>query len=303
MGQFIALPDGTLLLLNGAQYGTAGYTQGTKTTPSYADLPYGQSLATGPILQPMIYNPNAPAGSRWSSAGLSASTVPRMYHSTALLLPDASIMIAGSNPNADANVSTKYPTTYIAEYLYPSYFSAPTRPVPQGVPKTLSYGGDPFNITLPPSSYTGNADDAASKTTVWLIRQGFTTHAMNMGQRSMQLQNTFTVQKDGTIIIHSAQLPPIPALFQPGPAFVYVTIAGIPSNGTYVIVGSGQVGKQPTAAASVLPPSAYSNASSSGSGDGDGDKKGGASPSHSAVSSARLLVSLVAVVVLALAFS
>jgi hypothetical protein len=302
MGQFIALPDGTLLLLNGAQYGTAGYTQGTKTTPSYADLPYGQSLATGPILQPMIYNPNAPAGSRWSSAGLSASTVPRMYHSTALLLPDASIMIAGSNPNADANVSTKYPTTYIAEYLYPSYFSASTRPVPQGIPKTLSYGGDPFNITLSSSSYTGSADDAASKTTVWLIRQGFTTHAMNMGQRSMQLQNTFTVQKDGTIIIHTAQPHPIPALFQPGPAFVYVTIAGIPSNGTYVIVGSGQVGKQPTAAASVLPPSAYSNASSSGSGSGSGDK-GGASPSHSAVSSARLLVSLVAVVVLALAFS
>jgi len=210
-------------------------------------------------------------------------------------------MIAGSNPNADANVSTKYPTTYIAEYLYPSYFSAPTRPVPQGIPKTLSYGGAPFNITLTNSSYTGNADDAASKTTVWLIRQGFTTHAMNMGQRSMQLQNTFTVQKDGTIIIHSAQPPPIPALFQPGPAFVYVTIAGIPSNGTYVIVGSGQVGRQPTAAASVLPPSAFSNASSS-SGSGSG-KPSGASPSHSAVSSGHLLVSLVAVVVLALAFS
>lgn len=32
---------------------------------------------------------------------MGASTVPRLYHSTAILLPDGSIMTAGSNPNAD----------------------------------------------------------------------------------------------------------------------------------------------------------------------------------------------------------
>jgi hypothetical protein len=233
MGQFIALPDGTLLLLNGGQYGTAGYANQTGTTPTLGQMPFGQSLATGPVLQPLIYNPNAPAGSRWSSAGLSTSTIPRLYHSTALLLPDGSVMIAGSNPNSDVNLTTTYPTTYTAEYFYPPYFRASTRPVLKNVPTTLSYGGDPFDITVSSSSYTGDVNDAAGNTTVWLMRPGFSTHAMYMGQRSMQLNNTFAVQNDGTITIHTAQLPPYPNIFQPGPALLFVTINGISSNGNY----------------------------------------------------------------------
>lgn len=297
MGQFIALPDGTLLLLNGGLYGTAGYATQTGTTPTLGQMPYGPSLATGPVFQPVIYNPNAPAGSRWSSAGLGNSTIPRLYHSTALLLPDGSIMVAGSNPNPDVNTTTVYPTTYTAEYFYPLYFSASTRPVPKNVPTTLSYGGNPFDITVPSSSYTGDSNNAAGNTTVWLIRPGFTTHAMNLGQRSMQLNNTYTVQSDGTIIIHTAQLPPYPNLFQPGPALLFVTINGIPSNGTFVTVGNGQISTQPTAPTSVLPASVRSqDASGKGNGTGDGNgKKNGAATSmpHSVVGS--ILVSFAAV--------
>jgi hypothetical protein len=274
MGQFIALPDGTLLVINGGSNGTAGYAQRTGTTTTFGAMPFGESLATGPVGQPAIYNPNAAPGSRWSTAGLSSSNVPRLYHSSALLLPDGSVMIAGSNPNIDVNLSTIYPTTYTAEYFYPPYFSAKTRPVPQNVPTTLSYGGNYFDITIQPSSYTGSADDAAKNTTIWLIRQGFTTHAMNMGQRIMQLNNTFTVQSNGTITLHTAQLPPFATLFQPGPAFLFVTINGIPSNGTFVVVGNGQIGTQPTASASVLPSSASSaqgskSANSNNSGHGN----------------------------------
>lgn len=298
MGQFVALPDGTMLLLNGAKNGTAGYAMQTSTTPLLSDMPYGMSLAAGPVGQPAIYNPNAPAGSRWSSAGLGSSNIPRMYHSSAVLLPDGSVMVAGSNPNPDVNLTTTFPTTYTAEYFYPPYFSATTRPVPQNVPKTLSYGGDPFDITVPPSSYTGDANDAAGNTTVWLIRQGFTTHAMNQGQRSMQLNNTYTVQSDGTIVIHTAQPPPFPNLFQPGPAFLFVTISGIPSNGTFVTLGNGQVGPQPTAPASVLPASVRSSeASGSGSSSGSNNgNKNGASPSLSHSCAGYSVVPLVALV-------
>jgi hypothetical protein len=299
MGQFIALPDGTLLVINGAVNGTAGYAQRTLTTTTPGAMPYGPSLAAGPVTQPAIYYPNAPAGSRWSTAGLNYSTVPRLYHSSALLLPDGSVMVAGSNPNADVNMTTKYPTTYTAEYFYPPYFAAKTRPVPSNVPTTLSYGGAFFNITVPFSSYTGDANTAASNTTVWLIRQGFTTHAMNMGQRIMQLNNTFTVQDDGIIILHTAQLPPSPNLFQPGPAFLFVTISGIPSNGTYVIVGNGQIGKQPTAAASVLPPSVRSSQGSGGpksvSNNGTASGKNSAIVAH--VTTASVLGLLLAVAV------
>ncbi|KAH9956156.1 glyoxal oxidase [Russula dissimulans] len=294
MGQFIALPDGTFLVINGAQYGTAGYAQMTLTVPLGA-MPFGESLATGPVFQPAIYNPDAPAGSRWSTANLSSSTIPRLYHSSALLLPDGSVMVAGSNPNIDVNLKTIYPTTYTAEYFYPPYFSAKTRPVPQNVPKTLSYGGNYFDITIPSTSYSGSANNAADDTIIWLIRPGFTTHAMNMGQRMLQLNHTYTTYENGTITLHTAQLPPNPNVFQPGPAFLFVTISGIPSNGTYVLVGNGQIGQQPTASAGVLPPSIRST---SGSGSANSTNNGnGKNSACSTRATAGFTFSLFAIVV------
>ncbi|KAH8100960.1 copper radical oxidase [Cristinia sonorae] len=269
MGQFIALPDGKLLLVNGAANGTAGYaTQTGETT----NMPFGMSLAAGPLGQPALYDPKAPAGQRWSNAGFDTSPIPRLYHSSAILLPDASVLIAGSNPNVDFNDSVPFPTTYKAEIFYPSYFSAPVRPSPTGIPATLSYGGAPFDIKVPASSYSGLANDAAANTNVVVIRQGFTTHAMNMGQRFLQLNNTFTVNQDGSYTLHVAQMPPNANIFQPGPGYVYVVVNGIPSNGTRVIVGNGQLGEQPIAPASVLPASVTLDKVS---GSGGGSQQGG----------------------------
>jgi hypothetical protein len=60
--------------------GTAGYGN-----DSWA---IGHSFADSPLLTPAIYNPQAVPGSKWTSANLSASNIPRMYHSSAVLLPD-----------------------------------------------------------------------------------------------------------------------------------------------------------------------------------------------------------------------
>jgi hypothetical protein len=288
MGQFILLPDGTMLVVNGGINGTAGYSTQTLLTPSYSDMPYGMSLASGPVGRPAIYNPNAPTGKRWSTEGLNTSNIPRLYHSSAILLPDASVLIAGSNPNVDVNLTTIFPTTYKAEIFYPPYFSASVRPKPSGMPQTISYGGASFDITVPASSYSGSANDAADNTTVVMTRSGFTTHAMNMGQRYMQLNNTYTVNKDGSYTLHVSQAPPNPNLFQPGPALLFVVVNGIPSNGTYVIVGNGQVGTQPTSAAVELPPSVRldgaqgtgAGSSSSSSGSSNQANGAGASSSH-----------------------
>jgi len=250
-----------LLVVNGGTHGTAGYANMTALTTS---MPYGQSLATGPVGRPSIYNPNAPLGSRWSSQGLSSSTIPRLYHSTAILLPDASVLIAGSNPNVEVNTTTIYPTTYRAEIFYPPYFPQSRPVLPSDVPSSISYGGSSFDITLSPSAYTGSPNPSAESAVVALVRPGFTTHAMNMGQRYLQLNNTFTVASDASITLHVAQAPPNPRLFTPGPALLFVVVNGVPSRGAMVIVGNGEMGPQPIGAATVLPDSVYLNSTGFG---------------------------------------
>lgn len=172
MGQFILLPDQTIVMLNGGANGTAGYSTNTGSIPSIGFMPFAMSLASAPVLTPSIYDPSKPQGQRWSNAGLQASTIPRLYHSSALLLPDASVLVAGSNPNVDYNATAFFPTEYRAERFYPPYFKASVRPQPSGIPTTMSYGGNPFDITITPSSYSGSANDAAGNTTVVLIRPG-----------------------------------------------------------------------------------------------------------------------------------
>jgi len=261
MGQFIALPDGTFLIINGASNGTAGYAKMTKTTPAES-MPFGESLASGPVLQPAIYDPEAPAGSRWSTANLGSSTIPRMYHSSALLLPNGSVMVAGSNPNIDYNATAYFPTTYEVEYFYPHYLSATSRPEPQNIPNTLSYGGNYFDITIPPTSYSGSANDAANNTIIRLIRPGFTTHGMNMGQRMLQLNHTYTVYANGTIVFHVSQVPPNSNLMPPGPCMLFVAINRIPSVGQFVIVGNGKTGTQTTSPVAELPANVLSSSAS-----------------------------------------
>jgi len=39
-------------------------------------------------------------------------------------------------------------------------------------------------------------------------------HAMNMGQWFMQLNNTYTVNQNGSITLHVLQLPPNPNILQ-----------------------------------------------------------------------------------------
>jgi len=196
-------------------------------------------------------------------------------------------MIAGSNPNVDVNTSTVYPTTYKAEKFYPAYFNAAVRPSPNGVPKNLTYGGQPFDITFDSSSWDTskmNANDAAANTKVVVIRQGFSTHAMNMGQKALRLNTTYSVADSGTVTIHTSQMPPNANLFQPGPAFIYVVINGIPSNGTMVIVGSGQIGQQNVDTSAVqLPASSNSTKTSTGS-NNQGQSGGGNTGAASSLS-------------------
>ncbi|EJD42323.1 DUF1929-domain-containing protein [Auricularia subglabra TFB-10046 SS5] len=299
MGQFIILPDGTLLMINGARNGTAGYTTDTPLIQNTADLPFGMSLASDEVLKPAIYDPAKPKGQRWSDAGLGESKIPRLYHSSAILLPDGSVIVAGSNPSADRVDNVPYPTTYDAEYFYPLYFGKP-RPEPQGIPTTpLTYGGPYFNITL--ANKYANPNAAAAKAKVALLRSGFTTHGMNMGQRYMQLENSYTVADDGAVTLHVAQPTPNANVFTPGPAVLYVVVDGVPSVGKHVQVGNGQIAAQPTLALVALPPKAENTKFGSsdasvdgGNGSDAGESSGMSSTVKYAIIGAVAVVALIA---------
>ncbi|KAF5351680.1 hypothetical protein D9756_007693 [Leucocoprinus leucothites] len=247
MVSFVFLPTGKIFAVNGARMGTAGYGN-----DSWA---IGQSYADDPVLTPAIYDPNAPAGQRWSQDGLKASTVPRMYHSAATLLPDGSVMVSGSNPNSDYNVEPKikYPTEYRTELFYPSYYNE-RRPQPKGLLSQLSYGGPTFDIQLDSDDLFGNVSNV-NNTRVVIIRTGFSTHAMSMGQRYLELEHSYTGYDNNTATLHVRQLPPNPAILAPGPAFIFVVVNDVPSVGVLVMIGSGKLGKQEILAVADLPSS------------------------------------------------
>lgn len=292
MTSLVALPNGKVLCLNGANTGVSGYGN--------TSWSIGQSYADNPVMTPAIYDPSAAAGKRWTRDGISKSTVPRMYHSSAILLADGAVIVSGSNPNADYTVGSgvTYPTEYRVERFYPDYYNE-RRPEPQGLPSQLSYGGAYFNVSLSSDDLFGNVQNAASATVV-LIRTGFSTHAISMGQRFVQLNSTYTGNADGSAVLHVSQLPPNAAILAPGPAcehslppflfclslsltffpqVLFVVVNGVPSVGVMVMVGSGKIGTQTMSAVADLPAATIvSNSTTTSGQDNSSTKSSGALP-------------------------
>lgn len=277
MGQFVYLPDGQLWMGNGAHMGTAGYGD--------EGWGAGQSYSNEPLYQPGLYNPNAAAGQKWNW-NLAPSTQERLYHSTVVLLKDGSLLISGSNPNADVS-NTKWGTSYSVERWYPSWYNE-QRPGNAGFPETLTYGGDYWSMTL------NTTDEAVVKSAkVNVIRGGFSTHAIQFGQRFLELITSYEIdQEAGTTTLHVTQMPPNAALFTPGPAMLFLVVDGVPSHGKYVMVGNGQIGEQDMLAAAALPASGTKEVAAPTSSDAGAQTTGTSSLSSSNTNGAGATVGL-----------
>ncbi|KAG8714132.1 hypothetical protein FRC08_012322 [Ceratobasidium sp. 394] len=214
------LPDGRILIVNGAKTGTAGYGN----VPDQV----GQSNADNPAFQPLLYDPAAPAGSRFSSTGMPTSGIARLYHSVATLLPDGRVMIAGSNPNVDVE-TRKYRTEYQVEYISPPYMTK-TRPAYSGLPATWNYGQQiVLNVTVaasvnPPTMLCS------------LMDLGYSTHAVHMDMRMVKLPCALNALNKKLLTITA---PPNAAIYPPGPAWLYVSANGVPSKAQKVLIGNG----------------------------------------------------------------
>jgi len=183
----------------------------------------GQSNADNPTFQPVLYDPEAAVGSRFSVAGLPNSTIARMYHSTATLVPDGRIMIAGSNPNNDVT-TVKYPTEYRVEWLPPAYMTRP-RPSYTGLPATIAFGA---TFILTATFPSGTTDRKLA-----LMDLGFATHGVHMDTRLVYLSFT----RIGNILTVTA--PPNGGVYPPGPGYLFLVANGVPSLAKKTLVGGG----------------------------------------------------------------
>ncbi|WP_297852076.1 NPCBM/NEW2 domain-containing protein [Meiothermus sp.] len=129
-----------------------------------------------------IWNPQT---NTWTVAA--SAQRPRNYHSVALLLPDATVWVAGSggcglecqpgSGSARAGVNQLNYEVYYPPYLFDSSGSLATRPSISNVPSSIRYGQG-FVIETP---------DAPNIGSVTLLALGASTHAFNYTQRFMAL--------------------------------------------------------------------------------------------------------------------
>ncbi|MDF3053941.1 MAG: galactose oxidase, partial [Geminicoccaceae bacterium] len=184
-------------------------------------LPTGEVLVTGgtsgtgftdesgAVFAAEMWNP---ATGQWRT--LASNSVIRVYHSTALLLPDARVLVTGSG---DAFGNANH---YNAEIFSPPYLFKGARPSISSVStSTLGYGQSFFLATPTPSAITR----------VTLVRHGSVTHAFDSNQRFNEL--SFVRTSEGLTV----KTPAGPNLAPPGHYMLFVVNGnGVPSNGRIV---------------------------------------------------------------------
>jgi hypothetical protein len=164
-------------------------------------------------LQAELYDP---ATDTWHL--MATATVPRLYHSTALLLPDGRVVAAGGNPEGGKSVTWEPPDPeeeMRLEIFSPPYLFKGARPVINAVPEQWQYGQ---TIAIQ-CSQAGDIRWAS------LIKNGVTTHSFDSGQRLVDLD--ILSQGNGVI---QASITTNPNLAPPGWYMLFiVNNQGVPS--------------------------------------------------------------------------
>lgn len=187
----------TLVLLADGTVMTVGGTRG-------ADDP------TKAVLETEIWDP---ATKTWKiTASLDR---PRMYHSTALLLPDGRVLATGGDQPANV-----YRT---AQIYSPPYLYKTSRPAITAAPDSAAYGST-FAVDT----------DTSDISSVALLRPGSVTHLFDMNQRYVPL--TYT-QSGGSL---SVTAPASGNIAPPGYYMLVVeNAAGVPSVSSWIRLSAG----------------------------------------------------------------
>ena len=172
------LPDGKILVTGG----TSGV---------------GFNNATTPVFAAELWDPVTEA---WTT--MASGQIPRLYHSSATLLPDGRVLLTGGNNYLDAEVFS------------PPYLFQGPQPTVTSAPATVGYG-QTFEVETP---------DAADIAQVTWIRLPSVTHAFDQDQRFSRL----SFSQAGNLL--NVVAPSSPNLAPPGYYMVFIlNNAGVPS--------------------------------------------------------------------------
>lgn len=212
------LPDGNVLVVGGSDR---------------ADVDSGDQI-TSPGVGQLAAEQWNPDSETWTT--LAAEHDERGYHSTATLLLDGRVLVAGGGRSGQMN------DYFSAEVFSPPYLFKGPRPRIASAPSSVGYG-QPIAIASP---------DAGTVTSVALTGLGAGTHAVDMDQHYLPL--SFTRGDDSL----NAQAPSDAALAPPGDYLLWlISAAGVPSVASLIHV-EGPAARPPAPDTSSGGPSAGS---------------------------------------------
>ena len=190
-------------------------------------LPNGETLIVGGQEEPRVFTENtpqltpeiySPTDNVWTK--VAPNTVPRVYHSFALLLRDATILVGGGGLSNQRPVNHFDAQIYIPQYLLTSSGSRATRPI-------ITETSDP-NV-FPGGNFTIATDSEIVSAS--LIRYGGATHSLNNDQRRIPL----TLEEVGPPYSYFISIPEDGGVAIPGYYMLFVLNAqGVPSQATNV---------------------------------------------------------------------
>ena len=190
----VVLPSGEVVAINGGDKDDT-FVPGT----------------TNAVRQPEMFD-----GTKWTS--LAPGTRERVYHNTAILLADGSVLVGGHaplpalmfGPGNDNYVPGAFSSNFrdpSFEIFKPPYLFRGPRPRLAQVQAGVALG-DRFKITTP---------DASKVQSVVLSRLPAVTHLADADQRTVELQ--FTRRSSGTLV---ASAPEDPAVLLPGHYYLFL---------------------------------------------------------------------------------